>query len=125
MKERKYDLEERSEKFSLNTRDYCMQLNRDVINTEYIKQLIRSAGSVPSNYIEANESLGEKDKIMHIKICRKESKESRLWLTHTLTYDAAELENQKLLLIKESIELENIFSAIMIKLEQKLNGFNT
>lgn len=62
---------------------------------------------------------------MHIKICRKESKESRLWLTHTLTYEAEELEKQKISLIKESIELENIFSAIMKKLEQKLSGFRS
>jgi four helix bundle protein len=73
-----YDLEERTEKFSLRVRDFCVKLKKDVIDIEYIRQLIRAAGSVPSNYIEANESLGDQDKKMHIKICRKESKESRL-----------------------------------------------
>jgi len=83
---KKYDLEERTEKFSLQIRDFCLKLKRDVINIEYIRQLVRAAGSIPANYIEANESLGNQDKKMHIKICRKESKESRLWLKHILTY---------------------------------------
>jgi four helix bundle protein len=66
--------------FSLRVRDFCVTLKKDVINIEYIRQLVRAAGSVSANYIEANESLGNEDKKMHIKICRKESKESRLWL---------------------------------------------
>jgi hypothetical protein len=54
---------------------------------------------------------------MHIKICRKESKESRLWLKHVLTYDDEQLEKESLDLIKETIELENIFGSIYRKLE--------
>ena len=82
---KKYDLEERTEKFSLRVRDFCLKLKKDIINIEYIKQLVRAAGSVAGNYIEANESLGNQDKIMHIKISRKESKECKLWLKHVLT----------------------------------------
>lgn len=121
MTDKVYNLEERSEKFSLAVRDYCIKLKKDVINLEYIKQLVRSAGSVPANYIEANESLGDKDKLMHIKISRKEAKECRLWLKHTLTNNERELENNKQILIQETIELENIFSTIYRKLEKKLN----
>lgn len=43
---KKYDLEERTEKFSLGVRDFCIKLKKDVINIEYIKQLIRAAGSI-------------------------------------------------------------------------------
>jgi len=114
---KKYDLEERTERFSLRVRDFCVRLKKDVINTEYIRQLIRAAGSVPSNYIEANESLGDQDRKMHIKICRKESKESRLWLKHVLTYDDEQLEKERLGLTQEAIELENIFGSIYRKLE--------
>src|SRR3954454_3886227 len=109
---KKYDLEERTESFSLRVRDFCLKLKKDIINIHYIRQLIRAAGSVPSNYIEANESLGDQNKKMHIKICRKESKESRLWLKHVLIYDGRELEKEKLDLIQETIELENIFGSI-------------
>lgn len=44
--EKKYDLEERTEKFSLRMRDFCLLLKKDVINLEYIKQVVRSAGSI-------------------------------------------------------------------------------
>lgn len=77
---KQYDLEQRTETFSLGIRDFCLSLKRDIINREYIIQLIRSASSVAANYIEANENLGKNDLKMRIKICRKESKESRLWL---------------------------------------------
>jgi four helix bundle protein len=106
---KKYDLEERTERFSLRVRDFCMRLKKDAINLEYIRQLIRAAGSVPSNYIEANESLGNQDRKMHIKICRKESKESRLWLKHILTYDDERLEKARLDLIQETIEIRKYF----------------
>jgi four helix bundle protein len=49
----------------------------DTINRVYISQVVRSAGSVAANYIEANEKLGDKDLRMRIKICKKESKETR------------------------------------------------
>jgi four helix bundle protein len=89
--EKKYDLEQRTEKFSLEIRDFCRNLKADLINREYISQIIRSAGSVAANYIEANENLGGKDLKMRIKICKKESKGTRLWLKHLLTYENQEL----------------------------------
>lgn len=114
---KKYDLEERTEKFSISTRNLCVKLKKDVINTEYIRQLVRSAGSVAANYIEANENLGPKDLKMKIKISRKEAKESRLWLKHILSNGDVEIEAERDRLIKETIELENIFGAILRKLE--------
>ena len=91
---KRYDLLERTEKFSFCVRNLCQKLKRDIINREYIVQLIRSAGSVAGNYIEANENLGEGDLKFRIKICRKESKESRLWLRHVLTYDDTNLKKK-------------------------------
>ncbi len=114
--DRKYDLEDRTERFSLRVRDLCKQLKQDIINREYISQLIRSAGSVAANYIEANDKLGDKDLRYRIRISKKESKESILWLKHLLTYGATELENERLLLLKEADELMKIFAAILRKL---------
>jgi four helix bundle protein len=113
---KKYDLEERTEKFSLRVRDFCLKLKKDAINIQYIKQLVRAAGSIAANYIEANESLGDQDKKMRIKISRKESKESRLWLKHVLTYNDEQGERERMELIQESVELENIFGSIFRKL---------
>jgi four helix bundle protein len=42
--------------------------------------LVRSSCSVAANWIEADEALSKKDFLMRIKICRKEAKESCLFL---------------------------------------------
>lgn len=122
---RKYDLLERTESFSLNIRDFCLKQKLDIINREYIVQLIRSAGSVAANYIEANENLGEKDLKFRIKVCRKESKESQLWLKHILTYGNNEYESIRVSLLQESFELEKIFGAILKKLAAKTESNTT
>jgi len=114
-----YDLEQRSESFSLSVRDFCFNLKKDVINLEYIKQLVRSAGSVGANYIEANDNLGAKDLKMRIRICKKESKESKYWLKHTMTYGDSFLESERLRLYKEAEELMLIFASILRRLESK------
>ncbi len=113
---RKYDLEYRTERFSLRVRDLCRSLKQDVINREYISQLIRSAGSVAANYIEANDKISGKDLIYRIKICKKESKECILWLKHILCNDMQEVEAERQLLLIEADELMKIFAAILRKL---------
>lgn len=108
-KKKIYDLLERTEKFSLRTRDFYLRLKKDLINREYIIQLIRSSGSVAANYVEANENPGNGDLKYRIKVCRKESKESKLRLKHVLTDSNGELENERLELIQEAFEPEQIF----------------
>jgi four helix bundle protein len=83
-------------------------------NIEINKQLIRSAGSVGANYIEANGSLGKKDFVMKTRICRKEARESKFWL-NLITLKSENLEIQRQALIKESDELAKIFSTIIEK----------
>ena len=113
---RKYDLEDRTENFSIRVRDLCRLLRQDIINREYIVQLVRSAGSVAANYIEANDKVGEKDLRYRIKLCKKEAKECILWLKHILCYEVAALEVERLLLLKEAEELMKIFAANLKKL---------
>ena len=112
-KNTQYDLEDRTYEFAKRCRDYAKKLSSTISNIEYGRQLIRSSGSVVSNYIEANESLSKKDFKMRIKICRKEAKESRLWLR--LSEPKTEDQPEKEALIKESTELMNIFGAIVRK----------
>ena len=76
----KFDLEERTEKFAKEARSFVKKLPRTLSNFEDVKQLVRASGSVAANYIEANEALSKKDFFFRIKICRKESKEARLFL---------------------------------------------
>ena len=113
----KYDLEERTYKFAEMCRDFVNKLPKTTANAEYGKQLVRSSGSQASNYIEANEKLSGKDFVHRIKICRKETKESGLWLKLCETNDDQELEKEIKELIQESIELRNIFSSIIKKTE--------
>ena len=108
-----YELEERTFSFSKRCRDYSNNLPKTISNIEYSRQLIRSSGSQAANYIEANESLSKKDFIMRIKISRKESKESRLWLRLSEPKKEHELERRNLM--QESIELTKIFGSILEK----------
>ena len=109
-----YDLEERTAVFAETCRNLIKKLPKSVSNLEYSKQLIRSSGSQAANYIEANESLGKKDFAHKIKICRKETKESCLWL-RLIEEDSEELKRAKSDILKEAIELRNIFTAILNK----------
>ena len=110
-----YDFEERTFLFAKNVRAFVKQLPRTVCNLEDVKQLVRSSGSVGANYIEANESLGGKDFKMHIKISRKEAKESRYWVRLVDAGNALDLQKECECLIQESTELMNIFGAILRK----------
>ena len=56
-----YDLEERTFQFTKRVIEFCKKLPRTVENRELIGQEVRASGSVGANYIEANESLSEKD----------------------------------------------------------------
>jgi len=117
MAENKYlDLEERSLNFSLAVRDFCYCCKKVIINAEYIRHLVRSAGSVGENYIEANDGLGNKDKKMKIKISKKEAKESAYWLKHITTNTEELLEQKRMELIDEANQLTLIFAAILRKL---------
>lgn len=115
MENKVYDLEERTRLFALNVRRLIKGLPRTIGNIEDAKQLVRSSGSVGANYIEANESLGKKDFLLRIKICRKEAKESTYWLS-LLDLGGNEViiaECNKLQ--QESRELMKIFGAILTK----------
>ena len=111
-----YDLEERTYQFAKAVCIFCKGVPSSLSNLEYCKQLIRSSGSVGANYIEANESLGKKDFLMKMKICRKEAKESAYWLRliKETNKDVTAADGQ--LLINEANELKKIFSAIILKL---------
>jgi four helix bundle protein len=112
---KKYDLEARTEKFAKDCRKFVAMFPRTTGNFEDGKQLVRSSGSVAANYIEANESISKKDFTHRIKICRKEAKESRLWLN--LCESALEMQQEQVRLIDEASQLTRIFGSILEKTE--------
>ncbi len=108
-----YNLEERCLQFAKRINAYVRRLPKDIPNRENGKQLVRSAGSLGANYIEANESLSKKDFIMRVKISKKETKESRFWLMLAEPTDNNQKERSAL--IQETSELMKIFGAILEK----------
>jgi four helix bundle protein len=111
---KRYDLEERTYIFAKDCRLLVRQVKRTVSNIEDCSQLVRSSGSVAANYIEANDSLSKKDFRMRVKICKKESKESRLWLRLLEVSDSI-LDSERKHLLDEATQLMNIFGAILEK----------
>ncbi len=108
-----YDLHQRTYSFAHSIRDFARNVPKDICNIEDLKQLVRSSGSVGANYIEANESLSDKDFIYRIKICRKEAKESAYWLRLIHLFNDAELDHRRKKLTVEASEFVKIFSTII------------
>lgn len=111
---KRYDLEDRTYAFAKRVAQLTKKLPKDISNIEFIKQLVRAAGSVGANYIEANEALSKKDFLYRIKICRKESKESRYWL-RLIETKRNDQEQERKALEQEATELMNIFGSIWRK----------
>ena len=114
---KRYDLEDRTYTFALNVRRLVKRLSKTISNIEDSKQVIRASGSVGANYIEANEALSKKDFVMHIKISRKEAKESNYFLRLLDTADDPDLGAERDRLVQEAKELMNILSSILRKSE--------
>lgn len=112
-----FDLEERTIRFTKEVIAFTKDLPPTIANKEISRQLVRAAGSVGANYIEASENLSTKDFLLHIKISRKEAKEARYWL---LTSDCPpEVVVARDRLCQEATELMLILSAIMRKAQSR------
>ncbi|WP_203293463.1 four helix bundle protein [Luteirhabdus pelagi] len=112
-RKRIFDLEERTFQFALACRNCVDSLDKNTSNFEDGKQLIRASGSVGSNYIEANERVGDKDFVFRLRIARKEAKEAQFWLRllEARNEGVKELTQLK----KEAMELRKILSIIITK----------
>jgi four helix bundle protein len=106
------DLVERTFRFAKAVRSFVDELPKSIANYEDAKQVVRSSGSIAANYLEAQEGLSRKDFFYRIKICRKEARETGLWL-RLLNCGANEtLTKEREQLVKEAEELKLIFSSI-------------
>ncbi len=108
-----YDLEERTLRFTQDIIRLCREIKQDAITMPLISQVVRSAGAVGANYIEANEKLGQKDFILRLKIACKEAKESVYWLKclTVLSPDDNNIEQ----LVDECSQINKILSPIIYK----------
>jgi four helix bundle protein len=115
MAEHPKDLIKRTFAFALQVRGFVNRLPQSIANYEDAKQVVRSSGSVAANYLEAQEGLSRKDFFYRIKICRKEARESGLWLRLLGSGTNTELDRARIGLAAEADELKRIFSAIAAK----------
>ena len=109
------DLEERCYRFARDYGLFCKSIKKDFVTLEYCIQGTRSSGSVGANYIEANEAISKKDFALRVKIARKETKESRLWLRLCQVSENGALQGEQQALIAETVELAKILSSILEK----------
>ena len=111
VRQRVFDLAERTARFAEDTLVFCKSLQRDPIDLVLIRQLVRAATSIGANYCEADDAESRKDFRHKIGLCKKEARETRYWLRLLMT--AAPDERDRLeILGNEASELHLIFAAI-------------
>jgi len=79
-KKKYQDIEERTFNFAARIIKMVNQLPRCTATFELGKQIINSATSIDSNVIQARSGVSKKDFINHMKIARKEAKETKRWI---------------------------------------------
>ena len=110
-----YDLEERTCQFALSVRLFLRQHKWDPVSWSDVTQVLRSSGSVAANFVEANKSISLDDKLYRLRLCRKEAKESSLWLRLIEETNPATKEQSAIFrkLTQESSELVKILHTIL------------
>jgi len=117
----KYELQERTKKFHVDVINCCTFFPRNAAGFETAKQLIRSAGSVGSNYRAACRGKSKADFIYKIEIVLEESDESLYWLEIAKEAIMIPLNKHDQLnkLIREANELVSIFNAADITAKKR------
>ena len=111
---KRFDLEERTAKFGEDIIEFAKKIPQNPITLPLITQLVKAGTSVGVNYCEADCAKSKKDFEHKIGICKKESKESKHWL-RMISKAVPELKNEAKIYWKEALELNLIFSSIVIK----------
>ena len=111
IKKKKYDLEERTAKFGENIIKFVKKIPKKTETLPLISQLVRAGTSVGANYCEADDAESKKDFIHKIRICKKESRETKHWL-RMIVVAVPELKEEARVLWQEAQELNLIFASI-------------
>jgi four helix bundle protein len=109
-----FDLEERTAQFGEAVIHFARAVAKNPVTTPLISQLVRAGTSVGANYCEADDAVSKKDFKNKIGICRKEARETKLWL-RLLAAAEPDLKTEARKLWQEAKELHLIFAAIWRK----------
>ena len=115
---KKYDLADRTMKFSKAIIDLSSKIPENTITRPLINQLVRAGTSIGANYCEADEASSKKDFRNKICICKKEARETKHWLRMIAKANPEKLDECRLLW-NEAQELTLIFSKIIISSTDK------
>ena len=110
-----FDLKDRSREFALEVRRFLREIPRSDANREDGRQLIRASGSVGANYLEADNALSQKDRLMRLRICLKEAQECEYWLGLLDLRSRPTLETSRKQLRIECSELAKILAVLIRK----------
>lgn len=110
--------EERQFVFAKSVRTFLQSFPQTEITRNDRSQLLRSSGSIGANYIEAHEALSRKDFLYRIRICRKEARETLLWLRLLESNTPQQLRQELSVLQNETNQFIAIFTASIKTLEQ-------
>jgi four helix bundle protein len=109
-----FDLEERTALFGEAVIRFAKKIPKNPVSTPLISQLVRAGTSVGANYCEADDAVSKKDFKNKIGTCRKEARETKLWL-RMIAAAEPELKAEARKLWQEAKELHLIFAAIWRK----------
>jgi four helix bundle protein len=109
-----FDLEERTAVFGEAVIRFAKTIPKNPVTTPLISQLVRAGTSVGANYCEADDAVSKKDFKNKIGICRKEARETKLWL-RLIAAAEPDLKTEARKLWQEAKELHLIFAAIWRK----------
>lgn len=112
--DKKYDLEERTAKFAEEVLVFLKTVRETTLNKPIIIQLVKAVTSIAANYCEADGAESKKDFKHKIAICKKEAKETKLWLRMLSKINPDSTEKCRKFW-QEAQELTLIFSAILKK----------
>jgi len=118
LKNKEYNLEERTAKFGESIIEFVKTIKRDDISRNIIVQLIRAVTSIGANYCEANASSSKRDFRNKIYICKKEANEAKYWFRILAKY-YPQLKEKIKMFWNEAHELHLIFQRITNTLDKK------
>ena len=108
---RVYDLEERTARFGEAVIDFAKTIPQSAVTNRIISQLVGAGTSVGANYLEADDAVSKKEFLKNIGTCRKEARETKLFLRMAVRA-VPKLKARARILWLEAKELHLIFSKI-------------
>ena len=111
VRERTYDLEERTAQFGEAVIDFVKTVPVSPLTSRLISQLVGAATSVGANYCEADDAVSRKDFRHKISICKKEARETKFFI-RMMVRAVPDCREQAKPLWQEAKELHLIFAKI-------------